>query len=134
MIPISIQINTAAVETEIAKLEALIQKGTENGVRAAGKLAADMAKPKIPVRSGETARRLRATYSHRKGDFVGRVGVRAPRRHIMRFLENGTHSHGAHGGPLPARHIMADVKSAIAPQVQQLIDQAIEIELNKSRL
>lgn len=134
MIPVSIQINVAAVQTEIEKIEELIQKGTENGVRAAGKLAAGIAKPKIPVRTGETAKRLRVTFSHRKGDFVGRIGVRNPRRHIMRFLENGTESHGRHGGPLPARHIMADTRAAIEPRVQALIDEAIQAEIDKSKL
>lgn len=134
MTPISVQINTNAVETELQKLEALIAKGTENGVRAASKRAGELAKNKIPVRTGQTVGKLRVTFSRRKGDFVGRIGVRAPRTHIMRFLENGTKTHGKHGGPLPARHIMADVKTIIAPQVPGFIDTAIETELNKSKL
>lgn len=134
MIPISVQINAAAAESEIKKLEDLISKGTENGVRAASKLAAGLAKPRIPVRTGQTAGKLRVTFSRRKGDFVGRIGVRAPRAHIMRFIENGTKSHGRHGGPLPARHIMSGVKSQIEPQVTKFIDEGIAAELNKSKL
>lgn len=134
MIPINVQINTAAVETELAKLQTLIEKGTENGVRTASKEAGALAKPRIPVRSGQTAGKLRVTFSKRKGDFVGRIGVRAPRTHIMRFIENGTKTHGKHGGPLPARHIMSGVKAEIEPRVPKYIDAGIEAELNKSKL
>jgi len=134
MIPINVQINTAAAESEIHRLEELISKGTENGVRAASKQAGALAKPRIPVRTGQTAGKLRVTFSKRKGDFVGRIGVRAPRTHIMRFIENGTKSHGRHGGPLPARHIMSQVKAEIEPRVPTYIDQGIEAELAKSKL
>ena len=76
MIPINVQINTAAVETELAKLEKLIQTGTENGVKAASKEAGILAHARIPVLSGKTQGKLRVTFSRRKGDFVGRIGVR----------------------------------------------------------
>ena len=129
MLKVETKVNTAAIESELRDLAVLVTKGSENGVREAGKLAGALAKAAIPVASGRTAGRLRVTYSRRQGDFVARVGVRAPRAHIMRFIENGTKTHGRYGGPLPARKIMAGIKLIIEPKVPEMIERAIAIEL-----
>lgn len=106
-----------------------IRRGNDIGIRAATREAYNIARPMIPIASGRTQRRLRMTYRREQGLLSGRVGVRAPRAHIMRFYEEGTKSHGRYGGPLPAHKVFEKVKLIVLPRVNLYVDIAINAEL-----
>jgi hypothetical protein len=129
MIDFSVEVLVDNAVRALNEAERAIHRGIDRGIQLATQEAVRLARPQISEDSGATRRRLRATYFRELGAKVGRVGVRAPRAHIMRFLEQGTKSHGRHGGPLPAHHILAKVKAQIEPKVPIYIEEQIEREL-----
>lgn len=117
--------------SQMAEIDDAIQRGMNNAVRESAQKAFSLVGPLIPIHTGQTRARLRVTYSKSKGLLTARVGVRAPRKHIMRFYEEGTKSHGRHGGPLPAHHVLAGVRTIIQPGMRGLVEANIRLELAK---
>jgi hypothetical protein len=106
-----------------------IQHGTNVAINQLGNLGVRLGRPMIPADSGETRQRLAATYQRLQGEITARVAVRGNRRHIMRFLEGGTKSHGRGGGPLPAHHIMEHLRQQLELLAGPTVEVAIHSQL-----
>lgn len=130
MIELTVQV-PPTLTSDLHEIDLAIQRGINNGVRQSAQRAYALVGPRIPIRTGQTRRRLRVTYSKQAGQLVARIGVRAPRAHIMRFYELGTKTHGHGGGPLPAHHVLAQAKAEIQPTVEPTIESNVRMELAK---
>lgn len=111
--------------------ERAVQRVLDRATRKATAEARKRVRPQIPVDTGATRQHLRGfTFRDRlTGDRVGKVTVTQPRKHIMRFIEEGTKSHGKYGGPLPAQKILARVRGQIRDIIESIYQREVESEL-----
>lgn len=130
---ISISFEVQGIESVISMLEDLVETRIKYGMSVAvqqlAAIGVALGRPMIPIgplgtdpTSGQTRANLRATM---EGSAKARITVRGKQRHILRFLEGGTVSHGRGGGPLRAHHIM----ERLARQLEGIAKETFEVEL-----
>jgi hypothetical protein len=103
-----------------------VKHGMGVAIQQLANIGVQLGRPMIPLGDAgppHTRDRLLATM---EGEAKARVTVRGSRRHILRFLEGGTRSHGRGGGPLPAHHIMERLHTQLEALAGNTMETALE--------